>query len=82
MLANTAATSGSSSSFGNPKHDQVFRMISGCEHEAGLSRDELESGLKAKGVARADLDAALDFLSSEGHIYSTVDDDHFKAIEA
>ena len=28
-----------------------------------------------------ELDAALDFLSSEGHIYSTVDDDHFKDTE-
>lgn len=25
---------------------------------------------------------AVDFLSNEGHIYSTVDDDHFKSTDA
>jgi replication factor A2 len=27
------------------------------------------------------MDQSIDFLSNEGHIYSTVDEDHFKSTE-
>lgn len=30
-------------------------------------------------VSEAEIRNAIDFLSSEGHLYSTIDEDHFKA---
>ena len=32
-------------------------------------------------MSKKEVDDALDYLSGEGHIYSTIDDDHFKAID-
>ena len=46
----------------------------------GLSRDEMMQTLKGK-MSRKDLDDALEFLSGEGHIYSTTDEDHFKTTD-
>merc|ERR1712096_178101 len=31
--------------------------------------------------SKVEMDNALDFLSSEGHIYSTIDEDHFKTTD-
>ncbi len=70
----------SSNTYGNAKQDMVYKMIAACEREEGLGREELQGQLKSK-LSRPDIDGALDFLSGEGHIYSTIDDDHFKAIE-
>ena len=33
-------------------------------------------------MSKKEVDAALDYLSGEGHIYSTIDDDHFKALDS
>ena len=70
----------SSGSFGNAKQSQVMKMILGCAREEGMNREELVTSLAGK-VNKSDIDSALDFLSGEGHIYSTIDDDHFKAID-
>ena len=32
-------------------------------------------------MSKQEMDAALDYLSSEGHIYSTIDEDHFKTTD-
>ena len=58
-----------------------MKMISGCVRDEGMGREELVKILDGK-VGKAEVDSALDFLSSEGHIYSTIDDDHFKAIDS
>ena len=55
-------------------------MISACDTEDGIYRSDLYAGLATK-MSKKDMDSALDFLSGEGHIYSTIDDDHFKAID-
>ena len=34
-----------------------------------------------KGVPEKAIRDAIEFLSGEGHIYSTIDDDHFKATD-
>lgn len=33
-------------------------------------------------MSKKEVNDALDYLSGEGHIYSTIDDDHFKAIDS
>ena len=67
-------------SFGNAKHDTVYKMVCGCDREEGIGKDELIGSLKGK-IGASDVAASLDYLSGEGHIYSTIDDDHYKAIE-
>ncbi len=73
--------SGNSSSFGNAKHDSVYKMVAGCNREEGMSREELAQALSSR-MSKADVDQALEFLSDEGHIYSTTDEDHFKTTDS
>jgi len=74
------ASTMNSTSFANSKHDAVFKLLSACTREEGLSRDEMMQSLKNR-IARKELDDALDYLSGEGHIYSTTDEDHFKTTD-
>jgi len=71
----------SSNQFENPKQEATMKLIAGCTREEGISRDELTSSLSSK-MSRNDVDAALEFLSGEGHIYSTIDEDHFKTTDS
>jgi len=56
-------------------------MVKGCDREEGMSRDELGQQLSGK-MSRKDVDEGLEFLSNEGHIYSTTDEDHFKTTDS
>ena len=67
-------------SFGNKNYDLVYGVIKQSMDEAGCDRDTVFNQAK-KTMSRADMDNALDFLSSEGHIYSTIDEDHFKTTD-
>ncbi len=67
-------------SYGNAKQDMVYRMVAACTREEGINRDEVAQQLSGKLTAK-EVSDALDYLSGEGHVYSTVDDDHFKAID-
>ena len=64
-------------SFPNPKHESVFKMLQGSTIDEGLHRNELMERLKGQ-MSKKDLDDALSYLSDEGHIFSTMDEDHFK----
>lgn len=74
------ASTVSHATFGNSKHEAVFKLLRGCSREEGMGRDEMFQELKGR-VTRKDLDDALEYLSGEGHIYSTTDDDHFKSTD-
>nr|ACO10572.1 Replication protein A 32 kDa subunit [Caligus rogercresseyi] len=72
---------GGGSNFSNPKHSAVFKMIAGCMREEGISKEEIQNSLKGRVGPNA-LNDALYFLSGEGHIYSTIDEDHFKTTDS
>ena len=73
-------SSSSNQSFGNKNYDTVYGLIRQTMDEAGIDRDAIYDQAKG-GMSRTELDAALEFLSSEGHIYSTIDEDHFKTTD-
>lgn len=58
----------------------VYQVIMQTADEQGISRDSIYGSLMGK-VNRGAVDEQLEFLSSEGHIYSTVDDDHFRTTD-
>jgi len=72
--------SSSNQSFGNKNYDLVYGMIRQSMDETGLDRDSIFNQLRMK-MSKVEMDNALDFLSSEGHIYSTIDEDHFKTTD-
>ncbi|XP_012578242.1 PREDICTED: replication protein A 32 kDa subunit [Condylura cristata] len=60
--------------------NQVLDLIKACPRPEGLNLEELKSQLQH--MTSSSIKQAVDFLSNEGHIYSTVDDDHFKSTDA
>lgn len=59
---------------------QVQSMITSCQNEEGMAFTEIRQ--KVRGVSDAQIRSTLEFLSNEGHIYSTIDDDHFKSTDS
>ncbi|XP_007120403.1 replication protein A 32 kDa subunit isoform X2 [Physeter macrocephalus] len=64
----------------NMAQNQVLNLIKACPRPEGLNFQDLKNQLQHMTVAS--IKQAVDFLSNEGHIYSTVDDDHFKSTDA
>ncbi|GAB1289020.1 Replication protein A 32 kDa subunit [Apodemus speciosus] len=60
--------------------NQVLNLIKACPRPEGLNFQDLRSQLQHMPVPS--IKQAVDFLCNEGHIYSTVDDDHFKSTDA
>ncbi|KAM3657925.1 replication protein A 32 kDa subunit isoform X2 [Ammospiza nelsoni] len=59
---------------------QVLNLIKSCHVPEGMSLQDLK--LQLHGLSMSTIKQAVEFLSSEGHIYSTVDDDHYKSTDA
>ncbi|XP_072465648.1 replication protein A 32 kDa subunit isoform X3 [Notamacropus eugenii] len=60
--------------------NQVLNLIKACPRPEGMNFQDLKSQLHNLNVSV--IKQVVDFLSNEGHIYSTVDDDHFKSTDA
>jgi len=73
-------SSSSNQSFGNKNYDMVYALIRQSMDEAGIDRDAIYDQAK-KSMSKTEMDNSLEFLSSEGHIYSTIDEDHFKTTD-
>lgn len=58
----------------------VYQAISACKEEQGISTFELFNNIKS--LTRQAAQEALEFLSNEGHIYSTIDEDHYKSTDS
>ncbi|RZF33131.1 hypothetical protein LSTR_LSTR004817 [Laodelphax striatellus] len=64
-------------SFGlNPQQLRVYKAVQQCKREGGSSKDEIASSLTVK-MPKKELENILEFLVSEGHIYTTQDDSHY-----
>lgn len=59
---------------------QVHNIIKGCVDETGVSIQIIMDNLG--GMPEKAIREAVDFLSGEGHIYSTIDDEHFKSTDS
>ncbi|NXR24030.1 RFA2 protein, partial [Cinclus mexicanus] len=59
---------------------QVLNLIKSCHVPEGMSLQDLKHQLHSMSMST--IKQAVEFLSSEGHIYSTVDDDHYKSTDA
>jgi len=55
----------------------VYNHILACQNETGISIQELQN--KVRQFNGNQIRTALEWLSNEGHIYSTIDDDHFRS---
>ena len=73
-------SSSSNQTFGNKNYDLVYGLIRQSTEEAGIDKDSIFNQAK-KTMSKVEMDNALDFLSSEGHIYSTIDEEHFKTTD-
>ncbi|XP_029360967.1 replication protein A 32 kDa subunit [Echeneis naucrates] len=59
--------------------NQVLSLIRGCPDPQGISIQDLKQRLS--GMSLAVIKQAVEFLSNEGHIFSTIDEDHFKSTD-
>ncbi|KAM6935167.1 replication protein A 32 kDa subunit [Lycodopsis pacificus] len=59
--------------------NQVLSLIKGSREKKGISIQELKQrlGIMSMNVIKQ----AVEFLSNEGHIFSTIDDDHYKSTD-
>ena len=62
-------------------NDLVLKFFStkGESSDMGCTIAEASSALSSSGVGAEQVRAVVDELVNEGHLYSTIDDDHFKA---
>jgi len=69
-----------SSSFGNKNYDTVYALIKQSQDDQGINISSILQSVQGK-MSKSEMDSAIDYLSNEGHIYSTVDDEHFKSTD-
>ncbi len=61
-------------------YGEILNSISKCTAQIGISVDCIIDSFKEKYNAM-EVRSAIEWLSDEGHVYSTVDDIHFKAVD-
>ncbi|XP_028327013.1 replication protein A 32 kDa subunit [Gouania willdenowi] len=59
--------------------NQVLGLIRGCPDPKGISIQDLKQRLS--GMSVTIIKQSVEFLSNEGHIFSTIDEDHFKSTD-
>ncbi|XP_026225725.1 replication protein A 32 kDa subunit [Anabas testudineus] len=59
--------------------NQVLSLIRSCPDPQGISIQDLKQRLS--GMSLAVIKQAVEFLSNEGHIFSTIDEDHYKSTD-
>lgn len=59
--------------------NQVLSLIRSCPDPQGISIQDLKHRLS--GMSLTVIKQAVEFLSNEGHIFSTIDEDHYKSTD-
>ncbi|XP_003977145.2 replication protein A 32 kDa subunit [Takifugu rubripes] len=59
--------------------NQVLSLIRSCPYPQGISIQELKQRLS--GIGLSVIKQVVEFLSNEGHIFSTIDEDHYKSTD-
>ncbi|RHZ41023.1 hypothetical protein DYB26_016093, partial [Aphanomyces astaci] len=67
----------SDSGFSDPAQQAILDILGASSLDMGLSVDQIKQNLHGR-VTDAQLRDALNYLTNEGHIYSTIDENHFK----
>lgn len=62
----------------NQVQDAVLKEFQKCEDSTGLSIRTVITALKGR-ISQEQVKDAVSFLTTEGHLYSTIDDEHFKS---
>lgn len=63
----------------NGNQKQVLSLIRSCPDPQGISIQDLKQRLS--GVSLSVIKQAVEILSNEGHIFSTIDEDHYKSTD-
>lgn len=64
----------------NPQQKLVYEAIRECTTSIGIGLDEICS--KLKSMNKNSIRDVVDFLANEGHIFTTMDDEHYKATDS
>jgi len=67
---------------GNEIQENVLRAIKMSNDESGMSVQTVMMQLGGKRYSEPMIREAIEWLSTEGHVYSTIDDDHFKSTDS
>ncbi|CAK4634594.1 unnamed protein product [Aphanomyces euteiches] len=65
------------SGFSDPAQQAILDILGANSTDMGLSVDQIKQQLQGR-LSDAQLRDALNYLTNEGHIYSTIDENHFK----
>jgi replication factor A2 len=66
---------------GSPCQNSVLECIKQSSDEQGVSITSICESLAGR-FQEPGIREALDFLSNEGHVYSTIDDEHYRSTDA
>lgn len=64
-----------------PHQRQVYGVLQTCRNDTGMNKKDVLEGLQRR-MSIVEIEKALEFLTSEGHVYCTIDDEHFKITDA
>ncbi|GBP91807.1 Replication protein A 32 kDa subunit [Eumeta japonica] len=65
----------------NPRQMMVFNLIRASTSEHGISKQDIYASLKDH-MSQMELENILEWMCGEGHIYTTMNDEHFRATDA
>ncbi|KAK8764927.1 replication protein A2 isoform X2 [Amblyomma americanum] len=79
--SSSAFLGGAASNLGlNQQQKLVYEAIRECTTNFGISFDEICS--KLKSLNKTSIREVVEFLANEGHIFTTMDDEHYKATDS
>lgn len=61
----------------SPEQKAILDVLGTCTSDRGLKIDQIFTDLRGQ-MSEDQLRGALNYLTSEGHVYSTIDENHFK----